>query len=398
MSQTTETSHRLDFLKDEIQRLKDEHLYQELVTVHGPQDTEITLNGKKLINFSSNNYLGLCTHPRLKEAAKKAIDQYGVGAGAVRTIIGTLDLHQELERKLAEFKEVEATLVLQSGFTANNAAITSILGDEDCIISDALNHASIIDAVRMMKNTKKLIYAHSDMRELEARLKEGRSCRRRLVVTDGVFSMDGDVAKLPEIVKLCEKHDAICMVDDAHGSGVFGRNGRGTVDHFGLHGRVDIVIGTMSKAVGTMGGYVACTEAMREIMINKARPFLFSTPHPPAVVASSIASIDLLKEDDSLIQKLWYNTRYFKAGMKSVGFDIQSESPIVPVIAGESEKAVRLMNRLYEEGIYARAIVFPTVAIDKARVRLIITAGHTQAQLDYAIETFEKTGKELGLI
>ncbi len=398
MSQTTETSRRLDFLKDEIQRLKDEHLYQELVTVEGPQDTEITLNGKKLINFSSNNYLGLCTHPRLKEAAKKAVDQYGVGAGAVRTIIGTLDIHQELERKLAEFKEVEATLVLQSGFTANNAAITSILGDEDCIISDALNHASIIDAVRMMKNTKKMIYAHSDMNELEARLKEARSYRRRLVVTDGVFSMDGDVARLPEIVKLCEKYDAICMVDDAHGSGVFGRNGRGTVDHFGLHGRVDIVIGTMSKAVGTMGGYVACTQAMREIMINKARPFLFSTPHPPSVTASSIASIDLLREDDALIQKLWYNTRYFKAGMKSIGFDIQSESPIVPVIAGESEKAVTLMNRLYEEGIYARAIVFPTVAIDKARVRLIITAGHTQAQLDFAIETFEKIGKELGLI
>lgn len=398
MSQTTQTSHRLDFLKDEIQRLKDEHLYQELVTVHGPQDTGITLDGKKLINFSSNNYLGLCTHPRLKEAAKKAIDQYGVGAGAVRTIIGTLDLHQELERKLAEFKEYEATLVLQSGFTANNAAITSIMGDEDVIISDALNHASIIDAVRMMKNTKKLIYAHSDMSELEARLKESKSFRRRLVVTDGVFSMDGDVAKLPEIVKLCEKYNAICMVDDAHGSGVFGRHGRGTVDHFDLHGRVDIVIGTMSKAVGTMGGYVACTQAMREIMINKARPFLFSTPHPPAVVASSIASIELLKEDDSLIQKLWYNTRYFKAGMKSVGFDIQSESPIVPVIAGESEKAVKLMNRLYEEGIYARAIVFPTVAMDKARVRLIITASHTQAQLDYAIEAFEKIGKELGLL
>ncbi len=398
MSVSTSHSNRLDFLQDEIQRLKDEHLYQELVVLEGPQDTEITLGGKKLINFSANNYLGLCTHPKLKQAAKKAIDDYGVGAGAVRTIIGTLDTHQELEKKLAEFKDVEATLVFQSGFLANTAAITAVVSEGDMVISDALNHASIIDAIRMVRNIDKAVYAHSDMKDLEKKLKSAQNHRRRLVVTDGVFSMDGDVAKLPEIAKLCQKYNAMMMVDDAHGSGVFGSHGQGTVAHFDLHGQVDIVVGTMSKAFGAMGGYVACTQAMRDIMINKARPFLFSTPHPPSVTASCIAAVDLLQSDASLTEKLWYNTRYFKAGMRSIGYEINSESPIIPVIAGSSEKAVQLMNRLNDEGIYARAIVFPTVARDKARVRLIISAAHTQSQLDYAIETFEKVGKELTII
>ncbi len=387
-------STRLDFLKDDIQHLKDEHLYQELVVLEGPQDTEILLHdphekkARKLINFSSNNYLGLCTHPKLKQAAKKAIDDYGVGAGAVRTIIGTLAIHQELETKLAQFKGVEATLVFQSGFLANTAAITAVVSQGDVIISDALNHASIIDAIRMVKNIDKEIYPHSDMNALEQKLKATQNHRHRLVVTDGVFSMDGDIAKLPEIAQLCEKYNAIMMVDDAHGSGVFGSCGQGTVDHFDLHGAVDIVVGTMSKAFGAMGGYVACTQAMRDLMINKARPFLFSTPHPPSVTASCIAAVDLLQNDTSLNEKLWYNTRYFKAGMRSIGYDITSESPIIPVIAGTSEKAVQLMNRLNDEGIYARAIVFPTVARDKARVRLIISAAHTQSQLDYAIEVF----------
>ncbi len=403
MSVSTQ-SNRLDFLNDEIQRLKDEHLYQELVVLESPQDTEIILSQgpdqkqKKLLNFSSNNYLGLCTHPKLKQAAKKAIDDYGVGAGAVRTIIGTLDIHQELERKLAKFKDVEATLVFQSGFLANTAAITAVISQGDVVISDALNHASIIDAIRMVKNIDKEIYAHSDMAELEKKLKATQNHRRRLVVTDGVFSMDGDIAKLPEIAKLCEKYDAIMMVDDAHGSGVFGSRGQGTVDHFDLHGQVDIVVGTMSKAFGAMGGYVACTQAMRDVMINKARPFLFSTPHPPSVTASCIAAVDLMSSDNALNEKLWYNTRYFKAGMRSIGYDITSESPIIPVIARTSEKAVQLMNRLNDEGIYARAIVFPTVARDKARVRLIINATHTQSQLDYAIEIFEKVGKELNIL
>ncbi len=398
MTKTVQASNRLDFLKDEIQQLKKEHLYQELVPFDGMQGPEITIQGRKILNFSSNNYLGLTNHPTLMAAAKQAIDEYGVGAGAVRTIIGTMTLHEQLEEKLARFKEVEATLVLQSGFTANMAAIPPIMREGDVIISDALNHASIIDAVRLTKGTVKEIYPHSDMNALEKILKKHKNAERKLVVTDGVFSMDGDMAKLPDIVALSEKYNAIVMVDDAHGSGVLGKNGRGTVDHFGLHGRVDIVVGTMSKALGSMGGYVASTKAMRDWMVNKARPLLFSTPHPPAVVASCMAAIDLLQSDDSLIEKLWYNTRYFKAGMKSIGLSIESETPICPVIVGSSENAQKLSRRLFEEGIYGRAIVFPTVAADKARVRMMINANHTQAHLDRAIETFERVGKELGLI
>ena len=391
-------SHRLDFLKDEIQHLKHEHLYQALQAFEGMQGAEIQMEGRAILNFSSNNYLGLTNHPKLMAAAKQAIDEYGVGAGAVRTIIGTMRIHNELEEKLARFKHCEATLVLQSGFTANMAAIPPIMGENDVIISDALNHASIIDAVRLSRGASKDIYAHSDMAALESVLKKHKNARRKLIVTDGVFSMDGDIAKLPEIVALAEKHNAIVMVDDAHGSGVLGSHGRGTVDHFGLHGRVDIVVGTMSKALGAMGGYVASTQAMREIMINKARPLLFSTPHPPSVVASCISAIDLLESDDSLMQKLWYNTRYFKAGMKSIGLPIDSETPLCPVIVGTSEKAQRLSQRLFEEGIFGRAIVYPTVAADRARVRIIINAGHTQPQLDRCIETFEKLGKELDLL
>jgi glycine C-acetyltransferase len=391
-------SHRLDFLNDAIQQLKDAHLYQALQPFEGMQGAEIVMDGRSILNFSSNNYLGLTNHPQLMAAAKKAIDQYGVGAGAVRTIIGTMSIHEELEQKLAQFKHCEATLVLQSGFTANMAAIPPIVGEGDVVISDQLNHASIIDAVRLTRGAGKDIYAHSDMNALESVLKKHRNARRKLVVTDGVFSMDGDIAKLPDIVALAEKHNAIVMVDDAHGSGVLGSHGRGTVDHFGLHGQVDIVVGTMSKALGSMGGYVASTQAMREIMINKARPLLFSTPHPPSVAASCLAAIELLQSDDALIQKLWYNTRYFKAGMKSIGLPIDSETPLCPVIVGTSETAQTLSRRLFEEGIYGRAIVFPTVAQDKARVRIIINAVHTQAQLDRCIETFAKIGQELGLL
>ena len=399
MSQaTTHVSHRLDFLQDELKRLKDEHLYQELKPFGGMQGAEIQMEGRTILNFSSNNYLGLTNHPKLMAAAKQAIDDYGVGAGAVRTIIGTMNIHNELEAKLAKFKGCEATLVLQSGFTANMAAIPPIVGEGDVIISDELNHASIIDAVRLSKGAGKDIFPHSNMDALESVLKKHKNARRKLIVTDGVFSMDGDIAKLPEIVKLAEKHNAIVMVDDAHGSGVLGDHGRGTVDHFGLHGQVDIVVGTMSKALGTMGGYVASTQAMRDIMINKARPILFSTPHPPSVVASCIAAVELLESDDSLMKKLWYNTRYFKAGMKSIGLPIESETPLCPVIVGTSEKAQKLSQRLFEEGIYGRAIVFPTVAADRARVRIIINACHTQAHLDRCIETFEKIGKELDLL
>lgn len=397
MTATHTASNRLDFITDDIQALKDQHLYQELITVQSAQGSVITLDGREVINFSANNYLGLCTHPALAKAAHEAIDRYGSGAGAVRTIIGTLDIHQELERELADFKQCEATLVFQSGFTANAGAINSIMDAEDAIISDSLNHASIIDAVRLNKATKK-IYAHSDMSELEERLKETQDCRHRLVVTDGVFSMDGDLAKLPEIVALCEQYNAIVMVDDAHGSGVFGSHGQGTVDHFDLHGRVDIVVGTLSKALGSMGGYVASTQAMRDLMINKARPMLFSTPHPPAIVASALAAVKLLKADNSLKRKLWDNATYFKTEMNRLGFNIQSDSPILPVIVGESETAQALMKNLYKEGVYARAIVFPTVARDKARVRLMMSAAHTQEHMDKALGIFERVGKQMGLI
>ncbi len=395
---TLSASQRLGFLNDDIQALKDAHLYQTLRTLQGPQDVECIIDGKKVINFSSNNYLGLTHHPALIEAAHRAIDTHGVGTASVRTIIGTMDIHQELERKLADFKHTEASLVLQSGFMANTAAITSILGEGDVILSDSLNHASIIDACRMMKQVPTKVYQHKEMNQLEDLLKETRHARRRLIVTDGVFSMDGDIAPLPDIVALAERYDAIVMVDDAHSSGVLGKNGRGSVSHFGLEGRVDIQIGTLSKAIGAMGGYVAGPEVLRNILINKARPFLFSTSHPPSVIMSCMAAIQLLESDTTLIDRLWENTRYFKAGMQRIGFQADSETPIVPVIAGSSEKAQRLSQRLFEEGIFGQAIVFPTVARDKARIRIIVTAAHTQAHLDQAIHTFEKLGKELAII
>ncbi|MBY0402371.1 MAG: glycine C-acetyltransferase, partial [Cyanobacteria bacterium] len=358
---------RLNFVLEEIQQLKNQHLFQTLRTLEGKQGTEIVLDGKKVLNFSSNNYLGFIDHPRLLAAAQKAITEYGVGSGAVRSIIGTLDIHQALEKKLAEFKKVEATLVLQSGFMANTAVITSIMGEGDVILSDALNHASIIDACRMLKAVPTKVFAHSDMEALETRLKETQDARRRLIITDGVFSMDGDLAKLPEIVALAEKYDAMVMVDDAHASGVFGRNGRGTVDHFDLNGRVDIQVGTLSKAIGALGGYVASSQGVRDLMINRARPFLFSTSHPPSVVMSCMAAIDVLLEEPQWMEKLWQNTQYFKEKMLALGFNIQSESPILPVIVGTSETAHQFSEALFNAGVYARAIVYPTVALDKAR-------------------------------
>jgi glycine C-acetyltransferase len=391
-------SSRLQFLEADIQALKDAHLYQELKTLSGPQGVECQINDKAVLNFSSNNYLGLTSHPQLIAAAQDALKTYGVGTASVRTIIGTQDLHQKLECKLAGFKHTEATLVLQSGFMANTAAITCTMGEGDIIISDALNHASIIDACRMLKKTPTVVYRHSDMNDLEARLKETRQARRRLIVTDGVFSMDGDIAPLPQIVALAEAYDAIVMVDDAHASGVLGAHGRGTVSHFGLEGRVDIQVGTLSKAIGAMGGYVAGPLALRQMMINKARPFLFSTSHPPSVIATCLAAIELLETDASLINQLWDNTRYFKNKMQLAGFEANSDTPIVPVIAGSSEKAQELSKGLFEEGIYGQAIVFPTVSKDKARVRVIISAAHTTAHLDRAVEAFTVVGKRLSLI
>lgn len=398
-TRSAKASNRLDFLEAEIVDLKAKHLYQSLKAMSTPQGVEIVVNGQACINFSSNNYLGLANHPKLKQAAHEAIDRWGVGAGSVRSIIGTMDIHQELERKLAEFKQVPATLVLQSGFTANAAAIPAVVGDEnDVIISDELNHASIIDACRLLKQVKRHVYAHSNMDELEALLKATQSARRRLIITDGVFSMDGDIAKLDKIVELAEAYDAMVMVDDAHASGVLGKHGSGTTSHFNLYGRVDLQIGTLSKAFGAMGGYVAGTQALRDIMINKARPFLFSTGHPPATVAACLAALEILQSDGSLHTKLWANTNAFKAGLRDIGFDIQSETPIVPVIVGESEKAQKLSQALFERGIYGQAIVFPTVARDKARVRLMVSAAHEQHHLDKALEVIAELSKTLGLV
>lgn len=383
------TSHRLDFLDDTLAGLKAQNLYQSLETVEGPTGPEITMDGQRLINFASNNYLNLATHPKLKQAAIAAIERYGVGAGAVRTISGTLDIHQALEQKLAEFKGVGGVLVFQSGFSASQAAITSLMEAGDAVISDALNHACIIDGMRLLRDVDKVIYPHSDMAALEAALQKTQSARRRLVITDGVFSMDGDLAKLPEIVALAEQYNAMVMVDDAHGSGVFGKDGRGTVDHFGLHGRVDINVGTMSKAFGAMGGYIASTAAMRELLVNKARPFLFSTPHPPGVVASCLAALEVLQTEPERMARLWENTRYFKGALQDLGYRITSDSPILPVILGESEQAWAFSRALREAGIYTRAIVFPTVAKDKARIRLMMNADHTRAQLDKALSVFQ---------
>ncbi len=386
------------FLEQEIQELKDQGLYFQVRVLQGEQAAVALIDGKQVVNLASNNYLGLTTHPRLREAAIQAIQDYGVGSGAVRTIIGTMTLHEQLEEKLAQFKNTEAAIVFQSGFTANTGVIPAIMGEGDVIVSDELNHASIIDGCRLTVATRK-VYKHKDMTELERRLEESRGARRVMVVTDGVFSMDGDIAPLPSIVELAERYDAIVMVDDAHASGVLGKDGRGTVDHFGLHGRVHIQMGTLSKAIGVLGGYIAGSRSLREWLVQRGRPYLFSTSHPPAVVASCIAALDVLQEEPHLIDTLWENTRYFKAELTRLGFDTgASETPITPVIVGESARALRMSARLFEEGVFGQAIVYPTVARDRARIRTIVTAGHTRENLDRALDAFARVGKELGVI
>jgi glycine C-acetyltransferase len=388
------------FLRAELDTLRERHLFRPLRIVYGEQKPFCNIDGKEVINLSSNNYLGLTTHPRMREAAIKAVEEYGAGSGAVRTIIGTQDLHEELERRLAAFKHVEAVLTFQSGFTANTGTIAAIMGEGDAIITDELNHASIIDGVRLTKATR-YIYRHSDMNHLEEQLKAAREAgaKKMLVITDGVFSMDGDIAKLPDIVNLSDQFGASVYVDDAHSSGVLGENGRGSINHFGLDGRVDIQVGTLSKALGVLGGYVASSQDMRDYLIHRARPILFSTSHPPAVVAPLITAIDIMEQEPELIEQLWTNTRHFKAGLTRLGFDTgHSETPITPVIAGSAERAGRLSDRLFEEGVFAQAIGFPTVPDAKSRVRTIVTAAHTRAQLDTALAAFERVGREIGLI
>ena len=385
-------------LGQELDSLKEQGLYRRLRILEDEQKAHTVFDHRSVVNLSSNNYLGLTTHPRLRTAALGALERFGVGSGSVRTIAGTMEIHMELERRLAEFKKVEAVVVFQSGFAANAGTVSAILTKEDVVISDELNHASIIDGCRLSRAAIK-VFKHKDVDGARKIIKELPAGQRKLLITDGVFSMDGDIGPLPELCALAEETGCIMMVDDAHASGVFGANGRGTIDHFGMHGRVDIQVGTLSKAIGALGGYVAGNKNLIEFLYHRARPFLFSTSHPPAVAAACIAALDVLIEEPEIIDRLWDNTKFFKAGLERLGFNTGlSESPITPVIAGEGATAMKLSDRLFEEGVFAQGIAFPTVARDKARVRTIVTATHTREDLQYALDKFEKVGRELGLI
>jgi glycine C-acetyltransferase len=393
----------LGFLEAEIEELRAKGLFRRLRVVESEQRSRCLIDGHEVITLSSNNYLGLNTHPRLREAALDAIRRFGAGSGAVRTIAGTMTLHEELEARLAAFKQVESVLTFQSGFTANTGVIPVLAPEGAVIVSDALNHASIIDGIRLTKAERR-IFPHADMVGLRAALREVRDApggaeRTVLVISDGVFSMDGDIANLPEIVAAAEEAEAVVYVDDAHASGVLGRNGRGTVDHFDLHGRVHAQVGTLSKAIGVLGGYVAGPAPLRTVLEHRARPFLFSTSHPPAVAAACIAAIDVLETEPELIERLWANTRLFKAGLSRLGFDTgHSETPITPVIVGSGALAMKLSDRLFEEGVFAQGIGFPTVPEDKSRVRTIVTAEHSTEELETCLGAFEKVGRELALI
>jgi len=388
----------LSFLSDELNALKSQGLYRRLRVLDATQAARTTIDGRDVINLSSNNYLGLTTHPRLKEKALAAIEQFGVGTGSVRTIAGTMAIHMELERRLAEFKRTEAAVVFQSGFAANAGTVAAILTKEDIVISDELNHASIIDGARLSRASIK-VFPHRDVSAARAILRDLPATARKLVITDVVFSMDGDLGALPELCALAEEYGCIMMVDDAHASGVFGKNGRGTIDHFGLHGRVDVQVGTLSKAIGALGGYVAGSRSLIEFLHHRGRPFLFSTSHPPSVAATCLAALDVLLEEPQLIDRLWANTKFFKEGLKQLGFNTgASESPITPVIAGDAPTAMKLSDRLFEQGVFAQGIGFPTVARDKARVRTIVMATHTREDLQFALDAFAKAGRELGLI
>jgi glycine C-acetyltransferase len=389
----------LQYLTDELNKLREQKLYQKLRVLETEQLPVARFDGREVINLSSNNYLGLTTHPKLRQKALAAIEQWGVGSGAVRTIAGTMSIHMALEEKIAKFKHVEAAVVFQSGFTANAGTVQAILGREDVIISDELNHASIIDGCRLSRAEIK-IFPHKDIEGCEKVLKEvaGRPCRK-LLITDGVFSMDGDIAPLPQLVELAEKYGCIMMIDDAHASGVLGRNGRGTVDHYNLHGRVDVQVGTLSKAIGALGGYVCSTRDTIEFLYHRARPFLFSTSHPPSVAATCLAAFEVLEEEPQLIDKLWANTKSFKEGLKKLGFNTGvSETPITPVIVGDAALAHEFSRQLFQEGVFAQGIGFPTVPQGKARIRTIVTATHTPKELQRALEILERVGKKLKII
>ena len=394
-----EVAVNMDFVREELTRLKEEGLYTYIRIIESPQGPWVVIEGRKVLNLCSNNYLGLCNDERLRDKAKKYIDLYGVGPGAVRTIAGTMSVHVELEKKLAAFKGEEAAMLVQSGFCANLSAIPALVGKGDLIFSDELNHASIIDGCRLSR-AEIIRYKHNDPDDLERALKEkeGVNCRK-LVVTDGVFSMDGDIAPLPALVEVAEKYGAMIMVDDAHGEGVLGRSGRGIVDHFDLHGRVDVEVGTLSKAFGVMGGFVAGKEELIEYLRQKARPNLFSSALTVPDVAANIAAVEILEESGELVEKLWDNAFYFRARMGELGFDTgHTQTPITPVMVGKATLAKELSLKLFEKNVFAQAIAFPTVPKGKARIRVMVSASHSREDLDYAVSAFAEAGKELGLI
>ena len=388
----------LAFLGTELDSLKQQGLYRKLRILEGRPEAHTTFDHRSVVNLSSNNYLGLTTHPKLVKAAVDAVEKYGVGSGAVRTISGTMEMHMELERRLATFKHVESVVVFQSGFAANAGTVAAVLTKDDVVVSDELNHASIIDGCRLSRAAIK-VFPHKDVDAARQILRGLPSTQRKLVITDGVFSMDGDLGRVAELSAAAEEYGAIMMVDDAHASGVFGTNGSGTVDHFKCHGRVDIQVGTLSKAIGVLGGYVAGSKNLIEFLYHRARPFLFSTSHPPAVTAACLAALDILETEPQWIEKLWDNTRFFKSGLETLGFNTGiSESPITPVIVGEAHTAAKMSDALFARGVFAQSIGFPTVARDKARLRTIVAATHTKDDLQYALDTFGTVGRELGVI
>lgn len=390
---------KLEYLVNQIEELKNDGVYRTLPVNSGPCDNVIELNGKEVVNLSSNNYLGLANHKRVKKAAINAVKKYGAGAGSVRTIVGNMKLLEDLEKLLAEFKREEAVTCFQSGLNCNIGAIQAIVNKGDLIISDELNHASIIDGVRLSR-ADKAVYKHNDMADLEAILKEKReSYQNVLIITDGVFSMDGDLANLPEIVRLAKEYNCLTYVDDAHGSGVLGESGRGTVDHFGLHGEVDFIVGTLSKAIGVVGGYVASRQVVKDWLLHRGRPLLFSTASPPAAIGATIESVKMLMESEEYTNRLWNNAKYFKEKLKELGFDIgNSATPITPVMVGNEGKTMAFSKALLENGVFVSAIVFPTVAKNKGRLRVMISAMHTMDDLDFALNVFERVGKELEII
>ena len=404
MTQTPTRTNPLSYLTEQLNDLKDKGTHFHLRVLDDEQAPVCTFDGKKVINLASNNYLGLTTHPKLREAALEAARKYGVGSGAVRTIAGTMKIHMELEERIARFKNVEACVVFQSGFTANAGTVSAILGKEDFIVSDELNHASIIDGARLSR-AKILVFRHKDVAHAEEKLASIKDQPgRRLLITDGVFSMDGDIGPLPALCNLAEKYGAIMMVDDAHASGVLGRNGRGTIDHFHVHGRVDVQVGTLSKAIGALGGYVCGSRDLIDFLYHRARPFLFSTSHPPSVAATCIAAFEVLEQEPERMDRLWENTRFWKKELANLGFNIggtntpASETPITPIIIGDGRLTMEFSRELFKEGVFGTGIAFPTVPEGKARIRTIMTATHTQDELGQALEVLNRVGKRMGIL